>query len=144
MTELLLVELPVEPSVEHWQLVLSPCLVAAAQELLVLWRDPGVSGDGVSEVLNEQVLAEGSVAIVQAAVVLDLEVESIYSLCEVSLVAVNEQRTSCWLELLEAEGIEHNLESLSHDHLILGVINNNNDSEESLLINRFDLNSFIR
>ena len=50
-------------------------------------------------------LAEGSIAILQTALVLDIEVEFVNSLGELIAIVVNEETSSCRFELLEAERI---------------------------------------
>ena len=107
-------QLSVDPAAEDWQFGLAPGFVAGLHEPLVVGGDSDVRADGVREVLDEQVLAKRSVPVVEAALLLGLQVVRVYPLGESVPVEVDEEGASSGLELPEAEGVHHYLESRLH------------------------------
>ena len=113
----------VEPAGKNGQLPFVACHILAADKLLVLWRDLTVVRIRLREVLNEDMFAEGSVAVFQAALVLNLEVELVDFLSKGLFVHVDEDGASLGnVKLLVAEGVHYDFarECL---HFLFNLIN---------------------
>ena len=67
------------------------------------------------EVLNEKVLAEWRVAILKTALILNLQVELVDTVCELIFVHIDQDRADLlWIELPEAELVHHDFAGDSH------------------------------
>ena len=96
----------VEPAGQYGQFPLVPRQVAAFQILLVLRSDLCIRALSISEILDKQVLAEGRVAFLQPALVLNLQVELIDPLSESIFIHIDEDCTDfARIELLKAEWV---------------------------------------
>ena len=90
-------------------------MVATAQVLLVFFRDLRIRALSVRKVFNEKVLAEGCVAILKTALILNLQVEIIDTVGELIFVHIDQDRADLlWIELPEAELVHYDFAGDSH------------------------------